>query len=66
MSWGEGGGDGARVVVMCCSVHLYPEQVFSAPLACTLIRNRHACLASSKPNLSPISAAQAVSKMMVN
>ena len=57
---------GGGVVTMCCIVHLYLEQVFSAPLACTVIRNGHACLALSKTNLSTISAGQAVGKMIVN
>lgn len=55
-----------RTAHMCRSVHLYPEQVFSTPLAGLLIRNRHACLPTSKASLSPISAAQALCKMMAN
>lgn len=47
-------------------VHLYPEQVFSAPLADPLIRSRYACLTLSKASLSPISAAQALDKIPVN
>lgn len=48
------------------AVHLHPQQVFSTPLPHTLIRNGHACLALPKTDLSPISAALAVDKMMVN
>lgn len=64
----EGGREGVRgkSAAMCWGVHLYPEQVFSAPLAGPLIRNRHACLVPSKASLSPISAAQALGKMMLN
>lgn len=69
-AWGRGlgGGRGRRgkSAAMCWGVHLYPEQVFSAPLAGPLIRNRHACLTPSKTSLSPISAAQTLGKMMVN
>lgn len=64
----RGGREGVRgkSAAMCWGVHLYPEQVFSAPLAGPLIRNRHACLVPSKASLSPISAAQALGKMMLN
>lgn len=65
----EGGrkeGVQGKSAAMCWGVHLYPEQVFSAPLAGPLIRSRHACLAPSKASLSPISAAQALGKMMLN
>lgn len=63
---GREGETGQKSAAMCWGVHLYPEQVFSAPLAGPLIRNRHACLTPSKASLSPISAAQALGKMMVN
>lgn len=54
-SWwgGREGGMGQKSATMCRSVHLYPEQVFSAPLAGPLIRNRHACLTPSKVSLPP-------------
>lgn len=48
------------------AMHLHPQQVFSTPLPHTLIRNGHACLALPKTDLSAISAALAVDKMMAN
>lgn len=48
------------------ALHLHPQQVFSTPLPHTLIRKGRAWLALPKTDLSPISAALAVDKMMVN